>query len=78
MITNDNQNYDQYEGNLQQDNQGYGDENNQEQELYLTEDQNYLDNEFSNALERDDENDLEQDYQEDDLEEDDLEEDDYD
>jgi len=76
MITNDNQNYDQYESNLPQDNQSYGDENNLEKELYLSEDQNYLDNEFSNALERDDQDDLEQDLDDDTLEEDDLDEED--
>ncbi len=87
MIANNDRNYDQYESNFTEENQSYVDqyqqehtieENNQEEELRLNEDQNYLDSEFSNALERDDAEDLEQDYNDDALEEDDLEEDDLD
>lgn len=89
MITNSDRNYDQNENNFAEENQSYVDqyqqehnieENTLEEELRLNEDQNYLDNEFSNALDRDDQEDLEQDYNADDLEEDDdyMEEDDLD
>jgi hypothetical protein len=83
MITNNDRNYDQNESNITDQNQSYvdqyqqehdSDENNFEQELPLNEDQN-LNNEFSDALERDDE---ENDIDEDDLDEDDLDEDDLD
>lgn len=81
MIPNNDRNYDQNESNITDENQSYVDqyqqehnikENTLEEELLLSGDQNYLDNEFSNALERDDQEDLEQDYNADDLEEDNL------
>ncbi|WP_264537451.1 hypothetical protein [Flavobacterium sp. N1736] len=91
MIANNDRNYDQQESNITNENQSYIDqyqqehsigENNLEEELLLNEDQSYLDSEFSNALERDDEEDDqdEQDLEEDDLDEDeeDLDEDDLD
>jgi hypothetical protein len=81
MIANNDRDYNQYEGNNTEENQSYVDqyqqehiseENNLEEELLLNEDQSYLDNEFSNALERDDQEDLEQGYEQNALEEDDL------
>ncbi|KIQ23311.1 hypothetical protein RT99_03990 [Flavobacterium sp. MEB061] len=84
MTTDSNKYYDQNENNTEE-NQSYvdqyqqqniGDENTFEQEMLLNEDQNYLDNEYSNALERDDQEDLEQNYDESELNEDELEEDD--
>lgn len=87
MTTDSKKYYDQNENNGTQENQSYvdqyqekhiGDENNFGQEMLLNEDQNYLDNEFSNALERDDQEDLEQNYDESDLNEDDPDEDDLD
>ena len=75
MIANDYENYGQNDSNLESDNRNYGGENNLEQDLSLSEDQNsYLDSEFSNALERDDENELDQNYDDSELEEDDLQE----
>ena len=84
MTTDSNKYYDQNDNNTEE-NQSYvdqyqqehmGDENTFEQEMLLNEDQNYLDSEFSNALERDDQEDLEQNYDDSELNEDDLEEDD--
>jgi len=83
MTTNSDKYYDQNENNTEE-NQSYvdqyqqkhiGDENTFEQEMLLNEDQNYLDNEYSNALEREDLEDLEQNYDESELNEDDLDED---
>lgn len=74
MITDNYTNYNSYEGNFiteDQNQQPIGDENSFE-ELRLS-DQNYVDSEFSNALEPDDQDDLEQDYQENELEEENLE-----
>lgn len=94
MITDNNRNYDQNEGNFSEENQSYTEQYEQEQlgdeytqqEQFLDSAQDtsggaYLDNEFSNALERDDLDNPEEDFddtdpEEDDLEEDDLEEDD--
>jgi len=89
MTADTNRYYDPDDYNFINDNQSYveqyeqehtGDENFEEEQL-LTQDQNYLDNEFSNALERDEDEDL--DDEEDDLEDDwdeddDLDEDDLD
>ncbi|MBP1222419.1 hypothetical protein [Flavobacterium sp. 1355] len=74
MITDNYTNYNSYEGNFiteDQNQQPIGDESSFE-ELRLS-DQNYVDSEFSNALEPDDQDDLEQDYQENELEEENLE-----
>jgi hypothetical protein len=76
MITDNYINYNSYEGNFitenqDQNQQPIGDENSFE-ELLLS-DKNYVDSEFSNALEPDDQDDLEQDYQENELEEENLE-----
>lgn len=83
MTADTNRYYDPDDYNFINDNQSYveqyeqehtGDENFEEEQL-LTQDQNYLDNEFSNALERD-EDDLEDDWDEDDdLDEEDLDDD---
>lgn len=83
MTADTNRYYDPDDYNFINDNQSYveqyeqehtGDENFEEEQL-LTQDQNYLDNEFSNALERD-EDDLEDDWDEDDdLDEDNLDDD---
>lgn len=87
MTTDNNRSYDQDDSNFTNDNQSYvdqyqqehiGDQNNFEQAYSLNEEQNYLDNEFSNALERDDQEDLDQDFDESELDEDDLDEDDLD
>lgn len=87
MIADTNRYYDPDDYNFINDNQSYveqyeqehaGDENFEEEQL-LTQDQNYLDNEFSNALERDEDEDDEEDDLEDDWDEDDdLDEDDLD
>ena len=85
MTTDSNKYYDQNENNSTEENQSYvdqyqqqniGDENTFEQEMLLNEDQSYLDSEFSNALEREDLEDLEQNYDESELNEDEFEEDD--
>jgi ribonuclease E len=85
MTTDNNRNYDPEENNFTQDNQSYVDQyqkehvsegNELEEEQPLNEDEN-LDTEFSNAIERDDQEDLEQ-NDENDLEDDDLEENDLD
>lgn len=83
MTADTNRYYDPDDYNFINDNQSYvelyeqehtGDENFEDEQL-LTQDQNYLDNEFSNALERD-EDDLEDDWDEDDdLDEEDLDDD---
>ncbi|OXB04481.1 hypothetical protein [Flavobacterium pectinovorum] len=84
MTTNSDKYYDQNDNNTEE-NQSYvdqyqqqhiGDQNTFEQEMLLNEDQSYLDSEFSNALERDDQEDLEQNYDDSELNEDEFEEDD--
>lgn len=89
MITDNNRNYDSNEPNFNENNQSYvdqyqqeqlGDEETQQEQFLVgaedTASGDYLDNEFSNALERDDQEDTEEDFDDSDLEEDDLEEDD--
>lgn len=87
MTTNSDKYYDQNDNNSTEENQSYvdqyqqqhiGDENTFEQEMLLNEDQSYLDSEFSNALERDDQEDLEQNYDDSELNEDEFVEDDLD
>lgn len=84
MMTDKKENYDQNERIFTEDSQSYveqyqkdhlSEQQTQDEDLRASEDLSYLDNEFSNALERDDEEDLEQDYEQDDLEEEDLEQD---
>jgi hypothetical protein len=87
MTTDTNRYYNQDDYNFNNDNQSYvdqyeqekvGDENFEEEQL-LNQDQNYLDNEFTNALERDEDENLDTNYDEEDWDEDDdLEEDDLD
>jgi len=77
MITDNYTNYNSYEGNFITDNQDQnqqpiGDESSFE-EMRLS-DENYVDSEYSNALEPDDQDDLDQDYQENEFEEENLEE----
>lgn len=87
-ITDNNRNYDSNEGNFTEDNQSYVDQYQQEhlgdeetpQEQFLdsaadASGGNYLDEEFSNALERDDQEDVDDDFEDSDPEEDDFEED---
>ncbi|MEO6177087.1 MAG: hypothetical protein ABIP27_18175 [Flavobacterium circumlabens] len=91
MITDNNRNYDPDEHNSTEDNQSYteqyeqeklGDEDTQE-EQFLDSNQDaqggdYLDNEFSNALERDDEENTEEDFDDGELEEEETDADDLD
>ncbi|BDU26128.1 hypothetical protein [Flavobacterium sp. GSB-24] len=89
MITDDNRNYDQNNRNFTWNNENttdpyqqerIGDEDSQQEQFLEANqsDNDYLDNEFSNALERDDQDDLDEDFDDSELEEDDLEEDDLD
>lgn len=78
MITDNYANYDSYERDYIQDNQRddqnqqtIGDENSFEEQRLS--DNDYVDSEFSSALEQDDQDDLEQDYQQNDYEEENLE-----
>lgn len=85
-ITDNNGNYDSNEPNFNEDNQSYVDQYQQEhlgdeatqQEQFLEAGGDYLDDEFSNALERDDQEDTEEEFGDSDLEEDDFEEDETD
>lgn len=86
MTTDTNRFYNQDDYNFTNDNQSYIDQYEQEhigdeafeEEKLLNQDQNYLDNEFTNALDRDEDDEIEPEYDEDGLEEDGLEEDEWD